>query len=125
MTTSPRRGSPPEDLRLLYRAPDRARAAHLLHRLLTQCADVGVPELTRPARTPGAWCPELLATFDHPGISTGPTEAVNLIINKIKRVGHGFRNVDNYRLRQLLHYGFTWNPLYPTPLRARAPRLAA
>jgi transposase len=114
-----------QDLRLLYRAPDRARAVGLLHRLLTHCADAGVPELVRLARTLDAWRPELLASFDHPGISNGPTEAINLMIKKIKRVGHGFRNLANYRLRLLLHCGVTWNNEQPTPLRARAPRSAA
>jgi len=83
------------------------RAQQLLHRLLTHCADANLPELTRLARTLDAWRPELLAVFDHPGISNGPTEAINPIIKKIKRVGHGFRNVQNYRLRLLLHCGVT------------------
>ena len=30
---------------------------------------------------------------------------MNLLIKKIKRTGHGFRNFDNYRLRLLLHCG--------------------
>ncbi len=72
-----------QDLRLLYRAPDRNRAAHLLHRLLTHCADANVPELTRLARTLDAWRGEFLAVFDHPGISNGPTEAINLLIKKV------------------------------------------
>ena len=114
-----------QDLRLLYRAPDRARAEELLYRLLVHCADAHVPELTRLARTLDAWRGELLAAFDHPGISNGPTEAINLIIKKIKRVGHGFRNLQNYRLRLLLHCGVTWHTAHPTPLRARAPRSAA
>ena len=63
--------------------------------------------------------------FDHPGISNGPTEAINLLIKKIKRVGHGFRNLANYRLRHLLHCGVDWQTAHPTPLRARSPRLAA
>ena len=33
-----------------------------------------------------------------------PTEAVNLLIKKVKRVGHGFRNFANYQLRLLLLY---------------------
>ena len=114
-----------QDLRLLYRAPDRTRAAHLLHQLLVHCADSGVPELARLGRTLDTWRPELLAAFDHPRVSNGPTEAVNLMIKKIKRVGHGFRNFDNYRLRLILHYGVTCNTHHTTPLRARAPRLAA
>ena len=58
-------------------------------------------------------------------ISNGPTEAVNLLIKKILRVGHGFRNFHNYRLRLLLHCGITWQHHTPTPLRGRLPRLAA
>ena len=33
---------------------------------------------------------------------------MKLLIKKIKRVGHGFRNFDNYRLRLLLHCGVNW-----------------
>jgi hypothetical protein len=36
------------------------------------------------------------------GWSNGPTEAVNLLIKKVKRVGSGFGNVTNDRLRLLL-----------------------
>ncbi len=89
------------------------------------CADACDPELTRLGRTLDAWRDELLAAFDHPGISNRPTEAINLIIKKTKRVGHGFRNVQSYRLRLLLHCGVTWRSAHPTPLRARSPRLAA
>jgi transposase len=62
------------------------------------CADSDVAELLRPARTIDSWRDELLAYFDTGGVSNGPTEAMNLLIKKIKRVGHGFRNFDNYRL---------------------------
>lgn len=102
-----------------------AQDLRLLYQLLTHCADGGVPELPRLARTLDAWRGELLARFNHPGVSNGPTEAVNLLIKKIKRVGHGFRNINNYRLRLLLHCGVTWHTAYPTPLLARATRLAA
>ena len=61
---SPRRGSPPVDLRLLYRAPDKAPAAHLLHELGVHCADSGVPELARLGRTLDRWRPKTLAAFD-------------------------------------------------------------
>jgi hypothetical protein len=44
-----------------------------------------------------------------------PTEAVNLLIKKIKLVGHGFRNFDNYRLRLLLHCGVDWDTIHATP----------
>lgn len=114
-----------QDLRLIYRARDRRDAEQRLHRWLTLCADSGVPELHRLARTIDSWRAELLAYFDTGGVSNGPTEATNLIIKKIKRSGHGFRNFDNYRLRLLLHCGTDWHTHQTTPLRGRTPRLAA
>jgi transposase len=66
-----------------------------------------------------------LAYFTNAGISNGPTEAINLLIRKIKRVGHGFRNFNNYRLRLLLHCGVVWDTIHATPIRGRLPRSAA
>ena len=114
-----------QDLRLIYHSPDRARADQALYRWLTFCADANIPELTRLATTIDSWRSELLAYFTTGGISNGPTEAINLLIKKIKRVGHGFRNFDNYRLRLLLHCGVEWNTIRATPIRGRLPRLVA
>jgi transposase len=86
-----------QDLRLIYHAPDRARAEAGLYRWLTYCANANIPELTRLATTIDSWRAELLAYFDTGGISNGPTEAINLLIKKIKRVDHGFRNFDKAR----------------------------
>ena len=114
-----------QDLRLLYRSTSRAEAQQRLYRWFMHCADSEVPELHRLARTIDAWTDELLAYFDTDGISNGPTEAMNLLIKRIKRVGFGFRNFNNYRLRLLLHCGVTWHTPQATPLRGRQPRLAA
>ena len=114
-----------QELRLLYRSGDRARAQAHLYAWLTHCADAGVPELERLARTIDSWRTELLAYFDTDRISNGPTEAINLVIKKIKRVGHGFRNFDNYRLRLLLYCGVEWNTPTATPIRGRLPRFIA
>jgi len=114
-----------QDLRLIHHAGDRARAAAALYRWLAYCADADIPELTRLARTIDSWRVEFLAYFDTGGISNGPTEAVNLLIKKIKRVGHGFRNFNNYRLRLLLHCGVGWDTIHATPLRGRLPRSVA
>jgi len=115
-----------QDLRLIYqKATDRDTAQRRLHRWFELCADSNLPELHRLARTIDAWREEFLAYFSTGGISNGPTEAMNLLIKKIKRVGHGFRNFDNYRLRLLLHCGVDWQTPQPTPLRGRLPRLAA
>jgi transposase len=100
-----------------------ARAA--LERFYHWCDGVGVPELSRLARTVRAWEAEILAFHATGGCSNGPTEAVNLLIKKVKRVGHGFRNFANYRLRLLLYCGVSW-PTHPTArLRGRSPHLAA
>jgi transposase len=64
-------------------------------------------ECRRLARTIRSWENEVLA-YHTTGASNGVTEGINLLIKKIKRVGHGFRNFDNYRLRLLLHCGVEW-----------------
>ena len=114
-----------QDLRLIYRAKTRDDAERRLHRWLVHCADSDVPELHRLASTIDSWRDELLAYFDTGGISNGPTEAMNLLIKKVKRTGHGFRNFDNYRLRLLLHCGVDWHTQQPTRIRGRLPRLIA
>jgi transposase len=114
-----------QELRLLYREPDRAHAQRRLLRWFTHIAEHEIPELLRLARTLDSWRDELLAYFDTGGVSNGPTEAVNGLIKKIKRIGHGYRNFANYRLRLLLHCGVTWHTPAVTPIRGRPPRLVA
>src|SRR4051812_10351122 len=65
-----------QDLRLLYRHSDPARAAAAFYRWLAFCADANVPELHRLARTLDSWRDELLARFTVAGVSNGPTEAI-------------------------------------------------
>jgi transposase len=114
-----------QELRLLYRERSRDRAERRLLRWFTDVAEHEIPELVRLARTLDTWRDELLAYFDTGGVSNGPTEAVNALIKKIKRIGHGYRNFDNYRLRLLLHCGVDWHTSPVTPIRGRLPRLAA
>jgi transposase len=114
------------ELRYLYRrGRDLSDARRRLHDVLARCVFSEVPELLRLARTLDAWREELLAYFTTGGVSNGPTEAINLLIKRIKRVGFGFRNFDNYRLRLLLHCGVDWHTPTTTPIRGRAPRSAA
>ena len=109
----------------LYRlddpAPARARAAELVTALCT-CP---IPELARLGRTLRAWRDELVAHFDHPAVSNGPTENLNLKIKNTKRIAHGYRNFDHYRLRLLLNHGLIREDHTPTRIRTRTPRLAA
>jgi transposase len=86
---------------------------------------VGVAELSRLAGTVRTWQAEILAFHTTDGCSNGPTEAMNLLIKKVKRVGYGFRNFANYRLRLLLHCGVRWQTHHTAILRGRYPRLVA
>ena len=38
-------------------------------------------------------------------MSNGPTEAINNLIKRVKRVAFGFRRFDHYRTRALLYAG--------------------
>jgi transposase len=112
-----------ELLRAVYAAVGPATARAALDRFYRWSDGVQIPELSRLARTVKAWEAEILAFHATDGCSNGPTEAVNLLVKKVKRVGHGFRNFTNYRLRLLLHCGVTWQTHPTARLRGRAPGL--
>jgi hypothetical protein len=66
-----------------------------------------VPELERLARTIARWETPILS-WHRTRLTNAATEGTNLIIKNIKRLGFGFRNFDNYRLRLLLRCGTPW-----------------
>lgn len=113
-----------ELLREVYAASDAAHARRRLQVFYQHCAEADVAELVRLATTISSWEDEVLA-YHHTGLSNGPTEAVNLLIEKTRRVGHGFRNFDNYRLRLLLACGVKWQTQPVARIRGRQPRLVA
>jgi transposase len=112
-----------ELLRMVYAASTLADARAALERFYRWADGVQVPELWRLARTIRAWEAELLAFPSSGGCSNGPTEALNLLIKKVKRVGHGFRSFANYRLRLRLHCGVRWPTHQTARLRGRPARL--
>jgi transposase len=114
-----------ELLRAVYAAAGTAAARVALDRFYRWCDGVQIAELSRLARTVRAWEVEILAFHTTNGCSNGLTEAVNLLVKKVKRVGHGFRNFANYRLRLLLHCGVRWQTHQTARLRGRSPRLVA
>jgi transposase len=77
-----------ELLRAVYAAVGTAAARAALERFYRWADDVGVAELSRLARTARAWEAEIFAWHAIEGCSNGPTEAVNLLIKKVKWVGH-------------------------------------
>jgi transposase len=114
-----------ELLRAVYAAVGMPAARAALERFYRWADGVQVVELSRLAGTVRAWEAEILAWHATGGCSNGPTEAVNLLVKKVKRVGHGFRNFANYRLRLLLHCGVSWQSHQTARLRDRSPRLVA
>jgi transposase len=93
--------------------------------LIDTFLDCPVPEVARLGRTLAVWRREYLAYFDTNRASNGPTEAVNLLVEKIRRVGHGYRRFDHYRLRLLLHCGVEWPTLLTPRIGRRQPRFVA
>jgi transposase len=113
-----------ELLREVYATTSQRRARRRLERFYAYCRAADVPELHRLAATVRRWEHEILG-WHRTGLSNGPTEAMNLLVKKIKRVGHGFRNFENYRLRLLLHCGVEWHTRPVAAIRGRQPRLVA
>ena len=109
----------------MFSAVDIDHARRRLLVFFQWCADAGVPELSRLAHTIDRWTDELLAFHTTGGASNGPAEAVNLLIENARRVGYGFRNFDNYRLRLLLACGIKWQTPPVARIRGRQPRSAA
>jgi transposase len=109
-----------ELLRAVYAGVGMPAARAALERFYRWAGGVAVAELARLARTVRAWQAEILAWHVTNGCSNGLTEAVNLLVKKVKRVGHGFRNFTNYRLRLLLHCGVTWQTHQTAKLRGRS-----
>jgi hypothetical protein len=111
-----------ELLPAVYAAAGMAATRAALDRFYRWADGVEVAELSRLARTVRAWEAEILAWHVTDGCSNGPTEAVNLLVKKVKRVGHGFRNFANYRLRLLLHCGVAWQTHRTARVRSRSSR---
>lgn len=94
-----------ERLREFYRTRDPDQAKAMLRELEAHCRRRTMPpEIQRLGRTLKAWF-DKIANFHLARVSNGPTEALNNLIKRIKRIGFGFRNFENYRIRALLYAG--------------------
>lgn len=114
-----------EAVRDVYAAGTETAARAALAELYATADTVDVAECTRLVRTIGGWEDEVLAYYRSDGLSNAPTEAINALAKKVKRVGHGFRNLDNYRLRLLLYCGgVAWHDQPAARLRRRTPHVA-
>jgi transposase len=104
-------GDPHEEVGLAWQCYQQLRAAYttkgaaglaIAEKVIASFPSCPIPEIARLGRTLRQWRSQVLAYFSTGGRSNGGTEAINLLIEKTRRLAHGFRNFDNYRLRILL-----------------------
>ena len=94
-----------EAVRELYALEEHETAAQFIDELIRDMADPTWPiEVRSLGRTLSRWRHEIVAWHDL-RVSNGPTEASNNLVKRIKRVGFGFTNFENYRMRALLYAG--------------------
>ena len=99
-----------------YRHPDRTTGRELMVKLIDSLSH-GVPavlgELITLGRTLKRRAEDVLAYFDRPGTSNGPTEAINGRLEHLRGSALGFRNLTNYIARSLLETGGFRPRLHP------------
>ena len=94
-----------ERVREFYRTYDPHDAEALLEDLMQRCLlRTMPPEIQKFGRTLKKWFDKIV-NFHLTRLSNGPTESINNLIKRIKRIGFGFRNFENYRIRALLYAG--------------------
>lgn len=99
-----------------YRHPDRAQGRTLMNAVIDSVSR-GVPaalsELVTLGRTLTKRAADVLAFFDLPGTSNGPTEAINGRLEHLRGSALGFRNLTHYIARSLLEAGGFRPRLHP------------
>jgi transposase len=99
-----------------YRDPDRVNGRRLMRALIDSLSS-GIPkpltELVALGRTLRPRAIDVLAYFDRPGTSNGPTEAINGRLEHLRGSALGFRNLTNYIARSLLESGGFRPRLHP------------
>ena len=96
----PRRSS-----RSIYEITDAELASEFVDQLGIDLQDESCPpEVRSLGRTIVRWRDQIVA-WHRALVSNGPTEAINNLIKRIKRIGFGFRRFTHYRIRVLLYTG--------------------
>ena len=99
-----------------YRHPDRATGRTMMTTLIASVSH-GVPaalsEVTTLGRTLKKRSADVLAYFERPGTSNGPTEAINGRLEHLRGTALGFRNLTHYIARSLLETGGFRPQLHP------------
>ena len=101
-----------ETVRSIYEIPDPVVADDFVTQLGRDLQDDSCPpEINKLGRTIVRWKNQITA-WHRARVSNGPTEAINNLIKRIKRVAFGITNFRNYRIRVLLCAGKpTWDLL--------------
>lgn len=82
-----------QQVRDLDQLDDPTAARNRVATLITAMRECPIAELARLGRTLHAWRDELVGHFDHPDVSNGSTENLNLKIKNTKRVARGYRKL--------------------------------
>jgi len=94
-----------EVVREIYTIGDPGLAKTFVDRLAADLQDESCPaEINQLGRTITRWAAQI-AAWHRARVSNGPTESMNNLIKRIKRVAFGFRRFRNYRIRALLYAG--------------------
>ena len=94
-----------ERIRDFYRTSNKDDARTMLSEIIAICGHPSRPaEIKKLGRTLNKWF-EKICNYHQARITNAPAEGLNNLIKRVKRVGYGFRNFENYRIRVLLYAG--------------------
>ncbi len=99
-----------------YRNPDRRVGRTLMSALIesiSEAVPAALTEVITLGRTLKKRAEDVLAYFDRPGTSNGPTEAINGRLEHLRGSALGFRNLTHYIARSLLEVGGFRPRLHP------------
>ena len=100
-----------------YRAPNtrtgKAMTEAEINTLTSTRVPKGLTELMTLGRTLKRRAGDILAYFDHPHTSNGPTEVINGRLEHLRGSALGFRNLTHYIIRALLETGGFRTQLHP------------
>ncbi len=99
-----------------YREPDKKKAKLAMQAVIatiTTRVPAALVEVRKLGRTMKQRTADILAFFDRPGTSNGPTEAINGRLEHLRGSALGFRNLTHYIARSLLEAGGFRPHLHP------------
>lgn len=105
-----------------YRDPDRATGKRMMQAVigsLAHRAPEALSELNTLGKTLKRRAADVLAFFEHPGSSNGPTETINGRLEHLRGTALGFRNLAHYITRSLLDTSGFRTALHPHLCRAQ------